>query len=92
METRARITETRGSEILPHPPYSTDIALSDYHLFRSMKNHLREVQFQNDTQLKNRVTDLLEAKSATAFYRRRILELPKNWQEVIDNNGQYIVS
>ena len=27
-------------EILPHPPYSPDIALSDYHLFRSMHNSI----------------------------------------------------
>ena len=86
--TRAHINETLGWQILPQPPYSTDIAPSDYHLFRSIKNHLREVRSLNDTQIKNWVTDLLEAKSATAFYRRRILELPKNWQEVIDNNGQ----
>nr|CAD2209482.1 unnamed protein product [Meloidogyne enterolobii] len=90
--TRAHITETLGWEILPHPPYSPDIAPSDYHLFRSMKNHLREVRFQNDTQIKNWVTDFLEAKSATTFYQRGIQKLPRKWQEVIDNNGQYIVS
>ena len=28
--------ETFKWEILPHPPYSSDIASSDYHLFRSM--------------------------------------------------------
>ena len=45
-----------------------------------MKNHLREVRFQNDTQLKDRVTDFLEAKSATTFYQRGIQKLPKKWQ------------
>jgi histone-lysine N-methyltransferase SETMAR len=28
-------------EILPHPPYSSDLAPSDYHLFRSLSNNLR---------------------------------------------------
>ncbi|CAF3809193.1 unnamed protein product [Rotaria magnacalcarata] len=27
-------------ELIPHPPYSPDLAPSDYHLFRSLRNHL----------------------------------------------------
>ncbi|CAF1214732.1 unnamed protein product [Rotaria magnacalcarata] len=27
-------------EVLPHPPYSPDLAPSDYHPFRSLRNHL----------------------------------------------------
>ena len=34
-------------EVLPHPPYSPDIAPSDYHLFRSMAHGLAEQRFQN---------------------------------------------
>jgi transposase len=29
-------------EILPHPPYSPELALSDYQLFRSLSNNLPE--------------------------------------------------
>uniref|UniRef100_A0A914LTV2 Transposase n=1 Tax=Meloidogyne incognita TaxID=6306 RepID=A0A914LTV2_MELIC len=90
--TRAHITETLGWELLVHPPYSPDIAPSDYHLFRSMKNHLRDVRFQNDAQLSNWVANFLDAKSTTTFYQRGIQKLPSKWQEVIDNNGHYIVS
>jgi len=32
--------ETLKWEVLPHPPYSSDIAPSDYHLFRSMTHGL----------------------------------------------------
>lgn len=90
--TRAHITETLGWEILLHPPYSPDLAPSDFHLFRSMKNHLRDVRFQNDGQVENWVGNFLEAKSATNFYQRGIQKLPRKWREVIDNNGHYIVS
>jgi hypothetical protein len=31
-----------GWELLFHPPYSLDLAPSDYHLFRPLKDHLRE--------------------------------------------------
>lgn len=37
--------ETINWEILPHPPYSPDIAPSDYHLFRSMTHGLEDQQF-----------------------------------------------
>ena len=33
-------------EILPHPPYSPDIAPSDYHLFLSLQNNLRQKTFE----------------------------------------------
>ena len=37
--TRQKLEEF-GWEVLPHPPYSPDLAPSDYHLFRSLRNHL----------------------------------------------------
>jgi len=37
--------ETLKWEVLPHPPYSPDIAPSDYHLFRSMTHGLSEQHF-----------------------------------------------
>ena len=35
-KTREKIFEL-GREVLPHPPYSPDIALFDHHLFRLLK-------------------------------------------------------
>jgi hypothetical protein len=35
-------------ELFDHPPYSTDLALSDYHLFTSLKNWLRSQRFNNN--------------------------------------------
>ena len=29
-------------DVLPHPPYSSDLAPSDFHLFRSLQNSLNE--------------------------------------------------
>jgi histone-lysine N-methyltransferase SETMAR len=34
-------------EILDHPPYSPDLAPSDYHLFRSLQNHLNNKKFES---------------------------------------------
>ena len=37
--------ETLNWDVLPHPPYSPDIAPSDYYLFRSMEDGLDDQQF-----------------------------------------------
>ena len=34
-----------GFEILPHPPYSPDMAPSDFYLFPKLKSHLRGTQY-----------------------------------------------
>jgi transposase len=50
--TKAAIQELDW-EILPHPPYSPDLAPSDYCLFRPLSNNLRGVSFNNDSELQN---------------------------------------
>jgi hypothetical protein len=37
-----------GWELLSHPPYSPDLTLSDYHLFRPLKDHLRGHNYETD--------------------------------------------
>ena len=39
--------ETLKWEVLPHPPYSPDIAPSDYHFFLSMAHGLTDQQFHS---------------------------------------------
>ena len=66
-----------GWDLLPHPPYSLDIAPSDYHLFRALKNFLRGRQFQNDEELENVVREFLASKLGTNFFERGIDKQPK---------------
>ena len=42
--TRIKLLEL-GWEVMPYPPYSPDLAPSDYHLFRSLENHLNGKTF-----------------------------------------------
>ena len=41
-----------GWEVMPYPPYSPDLAPSDYHLFRSLKNHLNRKTFDSNHEKK----------------------------------------
>ena len=40
-------------EVLPHPPYSSDLAPSDYHLFKSMAHGLADQHFAYFDELQN---------------------------------------
>jgi histone-lysine N-methyltransferase SETMAR len=76
-------------ELIPHPPYSPDIAPSDYHLFLSLSNQLRGENFKNETELKRFIQSFFDSKSKD-FYAKGIYDLPRRWQEIIATNGKYV--
>lgn len=77
-------------ELLPHPPYSPDLAPSDYHLFRSLSNHLRDTHFENEAQVKTFIDHFFKSQP-TEFYSNGIHSLATRWQQVVDNDGSYII-
>ncbi|XGW27284.1 hypothetical protein V3C99_007694 [Haemonchus contortus] len=86
--TRQKIQQL-GWEVLPHPPYSPDLAPSDYHLFRALKRHLRDKNFDNQEQHKMEVGNFFSTQSADSWISG-IDKLPVKWMKVIGNNGDYI--
>ena len=77
-----------GWEILIHQPYSPDLAPSDFHLFLSMSNALRNKAFANDDELNQWLLNFFALKPAS-FYSEGIMSLPEKWQRVLDCNGDY---
>ena len=77
-------------EILLHPPYSPDLAPSDYHLFLSLQNFLGGKKFKNEEDIKQALVNFFASKHKT-FFKNGIYKLPARWQEVIKNNGNYII-
>ena len=51
-----------GWQTVPHPRYSSDLAPSDYHLFRPLKHFLRGKTFVNYDDLKTGVTDFFTSQ------------------------------
>jgi histone-lysine N-methyltransferase SETMAR len=49
-------------EILEHPPYSPDLAPSDYHLFRSLQNHLNNKKFERFKEVNDDILTYFESK------------------------------
>jgi len=56
-----------GWEVFDHPPYSLDLAPSDYHLFPNMKTWLATQHFYDDAELQAGVNEWLKCQAAK-FY------------------------
>ena len=52
-----------GWIIIPHPPYSPDLAPTDYHLFRSLFHHLGEKKFDDENDVKMNIVNFFGQKS-----------------------------
>ena len=69
--TRKKLLEL-GWEVMSHPPYRADLAPSDYHLFRSFKNHLNGKRFDSNEAVKNELIQFFAFKIQT-FYKSGIM-------------------
>ena len=86
----SRKIEQLGWQVLPHPPYSPDLAPTDYHLFRSLSNYLRGKQFDDLNELKSSINTFFYSKTPE-FYASGINQLRDRWASVIDSEGEYII-
>jgi hypothetical protein len=68
-------------EVLMHPPWSPDLAPSDY--------YLSDKHYQSYDELKSGLIAFFESKSAS-FYKCGIELLPARRAKVVQNNGDYI--
>jgi histone-lysine N-methyltransferase SETMAR len=89
LATRRKLLELDW-EVMQHPPYSPDLAPSDYHLFRSLQNSLNGKTFTNDDDLKSHLVQFFADKDQK-FYERGIMKLQERWQKVIEQNGKYVI-
>ncbi|KAG5323349.1 MOS1T transposase, partial [Pseudoatta argentina] len=80
--------ETLKWEVLPHPPYSPDIAPSNIHLFRSMAHGLADRRFHSYEEAQKWIDSWIASKDMS-FFRRGIHVLPERWEKVVSSDGQY---
>ncbi|EGI67894.1 Mariner Mos1 transposase, partial [Acromyrmex echinatior] len=70
--------ETLKWDVLPHPPYSSDIAPSDYWLFHGCST----IWQVTGSLLQNWI-----ASKDESFFRDGIRKLPERWEKVVASNG-----
>ena len=72
-----------------HPPYSPDLAPSNYHLFLSMTIYLAGEQLASREACQNRLSQFFVNRDK-GFYEIGIMKLQSKWQQVVEQNGAYL--
>ena len=80
--TRQKLLQL-GWEFLIHPPYSTDIAPLDFHLFQSLQNSLNGKNFNSLGDCKRHLEQFFAQKDKK-FWEDGIIRLPEKWQKVVE--------
>ncbi|GFW37760.1 histone-lysine N-methyltransferase SETMAR [Trichonephila clavipes] len=71
--TRQKLWEL-GWEVVMHPPYSPDLEPSDYDLFLTLQNFLRDKKLRLSEECENQLLDSF-ANKGLDFYERGIMKL-----------------
>ena len=88
-KSRVAQAAIRECEQLNYPPYSPDLAPSDYYLFQNLKSHLCETRFRDDDELKA-ATEAWSKDQIDDFYFKGIDCLKEKWAKCIEAKGDYI--
>lgn len=81
--------DSLGYELLPHPPYSPDLAPSDYYLFPNLKRWLQGKRFHTNEEVILE-TDAYFADFDKLYYSRGIKMLEDRWKKCILLQGDYV--
>ncbi|GBM01559.1 hypothetical protein AVEN_59991-1 [Araneus ventricosus] len=74
--------------LMQHPPYSSEMASSDFYLFSHLQLHIDGVIFNSNVEVINEVHLFLDSRM-TQFFAEGIEKLPKCWQTTVYLNGNY---
>ena len=78
-----------GWTTISHPPYSPDLAPSDFHLFEPLKESVSGRHFSSDEKVKSAVGKWLKTQPVE-FYNKEICVLVKRREKVVLKAGDYI--
>lgn len=76
-------------EIVNHPPYSPDLAPSDFHLFPNLKKFLAGKRFHSDEEVKLSVNEYFDGLEEN-YFREGIEKLEHRWNKCIELRGDYV--
>jgi histone-lysine N-methyltransferase SETMAR len=71
------------------PPYSPDLAQSDFHLFGLLKGTLHGTRFEDDENVIRAVRTRL-SEQEMSWYRESLHALVSRWRKAVDLDGDYV--
>ena len=75
--------------VLPHPPYSPNLAPSGFHLFPKLKEHLKGQRFSCEEEIKSAVRKWFQ-KQNTNFFKDGFQKLVQRWRKCIEVPGDFV--
>jgi len=78
-----------GFQCLDHPPYSPDLALSHYHLFRGLKNQLKGRRYSSDAEVIAAAGTWLGGQPSESFLSG-LQKLERRAKKCIELRGEYV--
>ena len=75
-------------KVIPHPPYSPDLAPRDFFLFSRMKGQMKGKRFADVSELKKKAPEVLNNISTEEF-QKCFQQWEKRWHECIESKGEY---
>jgi len=78
-----------GFQCLDHPPYSPDLAPSDYHLFPGLKKQLKGCHFSSDAEVIAAAEIWLDGQPSQ-FFLRVLQKLEQQAKKSIQLRGEYV--
>jgi histone-lysine N-methyltransferase SETMAR len=78
-----------GFELIDHPPYSPDLAPSDYYLFPKLKKHLKGAKFSTNNEVICAVENWF-ADQDTGFFFKGLELLYERSIKCVSLKGEYV--
>jgi hypothetical protein len=83
-----RFLAAKNTAVVPHPPYSPDLAPCDFVLFPRTKSKLKWRRFQAVTEIQVQSLTVLHAIPKSHF-QRCFQQWQKRWTRYINSEGEY---
>uniref|UniRef100_A0A0K0F2C8 Histone-lysine N-methyltransferase SETMAR n=1 Tax=Strongyloides venezuelensis TaxID=75913 RepID=A0A0K0F2C8_STRVS len=77
-------------ETLRHPPYSPDLAPTDFHFFKNLDQFLKDKVFKNEESIKIAFEEFIASREAR-FYANGTNKLVSRWEQCVEANGEYFL-
>jgi histone-lysine N-methyltransferase SETMAR len=77
-------------EVLPHAPYSPDMAPSDYYLFRALDSFLVNQRMNNEEEIKSELESFFASRDQQLWITG-ISSLEQRWQKIVVSGGEFII-